>query len=240
VTPEARAADDPIAAFNEANRLYEQGKFAEAAKAYESVRADGRVSPALLFNLGNAWFKSGETGRAIATYHEALRVTPRDPDVRANLKFARESVGARTTEAAWRGWLHSLTLNEWLALGSGALWLWLGLLTAGTLRRHWRPALAPWIRLAFAGLFVLGGLGTIAWRDRASHPFAVIIADEAVVRYGPLDESQSHYTLRDGAEVELLDRNGDWLQVRDAQRRVGWVKAQQAVMPGATSPRPSG
>jgi tetratricopeptide (TPR) repeat protein len=228
----ARASGDPALAFAEANRLYEQGKFTEAAAAYEGIRASGAVSPALLFNLGNAWFKAGETGRAIAAYHEALQLSPRDPDLLANLRFARESVGARRAEPAWRRGLRSLTLNEWALLASAALWLWLGMVTVGVLRPGWRSALGVWRRLAFAALFAGVVITVAAWLDRARHPLAVVVAEEAVVRYGPIDESQSHYTLRDGAEVELLDRNGDWFQVRDAQRRTGWVKAAQVVVPG--------
>jgi tetratricopeptide (TPR) repeat protein len=228
-----RAAADPALAFAEANRLYEQGKFSEAAAAFDSIRTSGVVSSALLFNLGNARFKAGETGRAIAAYHEALRLAPRDPDALANLRFARESVGARPAEPAWRRGLRSLTLNEWALLASAALWLWLGILIAGVLRPAWRSTLGLWRRLAFAAFFVGVAISVATWLDRARHPFAVVVADEAVVRYGPIDESQSHYTLRDGVEVEVLDRNGDWLQVRDAQRRTGWVKKSQVVVPGA-------
>ena len=77
--------------FDTANKLYEEGKFAEAAAAYESLVQSRQVSAALYFNLGNAWFKSGQIGRAIAAYRQAEQMTPRDPDLRANLQFARET-----------------------------------------------------------------------------------------------------------------------------------------------------
>src|SRR5208283_2864410 len=49
-------------AFNQANRLYEQGKYTQAAAAYEKITRAGTVSPALYFNLGNAWLKGGQIG----------------------------------------------------------------------------------------------------------------------------------------------------------------------------------
>jgi len=229
-----RAAVDSGAAFAEANKLYEQGKFAEAAKSYDAIRASGLVSPALLFNLGNAWFKSGETGRAIATYQEAMRLTPRDPDLQANLRFARESAGTRTVEPLWRRWLRSFTLNEWVVGGAVFLWAWLGFLITSTLRPEWRSWLATWRRLALLGLVIATALTVAVLVDRFGHRVAVVIADEAVVRLGPLDDSQSHFTLRDGAEVEVLDHNGDWFQVRDVQQRIGWVKAQQVLIPDSS------
>ena len=45
---------------------YGQNKFPEAAAGYERLIVTGSVSPALYFNLGNANFKSGQIGRAIA------------------------------------------------------------------------------------------------------------------------------------------------------------------------------
>jgi len=52
------AAADVAADFSAGNKLYAEGKFAEAANAYESTiqsaRTAGTASPALYFNAGNA------------------------------------------------------------------------------------------------------------------------------------------------------------------------------------------
>src|SRR5512137_1502266 len=64
-------AADPSSAFDAANRLYAQNKYSEAAAGYEQLIAAGSVSPALYFNLGNANFKSGQIGRALAAYRQA-------------------------------------------------------------------------------------------------------------------------------------------------------------------------
>src|SRR5689334_21968587 len=67
-----RAASDPGgAAFDSANKLYEQGKFTEAASAYEKMVQTGQASAAVYYNLGNAFFKAGQIGRAIAAYNAA-------------------------------------------------------------------------------------------------------------------------------------------------------------------------
>ncbi len=70
-----RAAPAELAAdFNAANKLYAEGKFTEAAGAYEKMIQPGAVSPALYFNYGNAEFKSGNLGRAIAAYRGAAQL----------------------------------------------------------------------------------------------------------------------------------------------------------------------
>src|SRR6266699_3597580 len=90
-------AEDASTAFDQANSLYEEGKFTEAAAAYEKMLQQGRASPALYFNLGNAFFKAGQVGRAVLNYRLAERLAPRDPDIRANLKFARSRVATSAT-----------------------------------------------------------------------------------------------------------------------------------------------
>jgi uncharacterized protein YgiM (DUF1202 family) len=61
---------------------------------------------------------------------------------------------------------------------------------------------------------------------------SIVIEPEAVVRRGPLEESQSAFTAHDGAEMMVLGRDGDWLQVSDAARRIGWVQQKDvALMP---------
>ena len=84
--------------FDQANKLYEEGKYSEAAAMYEKAVKAGQVSAALCFNLGNASFKAGQSGRALVWYRRAEALSPRDPDIQANLQFVRKNVtsGART------------------------------------------------------------------------------------------------------------------------------------------------
>src|SRR5689334_7524861 len=109
-------AADTFPDFDAANRLYEQGKFPEAAAAYEKIAQSGPASAAVYFNLGNARFKSGEAGRAVAAYREAERLAPRDPEVRANLQFVRNQVQGPTLKPRFaERWFGRLTVNEWTA-----------------------------------------------------------------------------------------------------------------------------
>src|ERR1017187_2059370 len=80
---------DAINDFNAANRLYAEGKYSDAANRYGIILQSGGVSPALLFNAGNAEFKSGHLGKAIAAYRRAELLAPRDSEIRANLGFVR-------------------------------------------------------------------------------------------------------------------------------------------------------
>ncbi len=231
--PDLSKTDPNMAArsFDNANRLYEQGKFAEAATAYEAIRQSGMVSPALYFNLGNALFKSAQIGRALIAYRHAEQLTPRDPDVRANLQFARNQVQGPTRRMSrTERWLAILNTNEWTTLAAGALWLTFILLAVAQLR----PKLASTLR----HLTVTAGIATVflgiflglALSLRVGTESAIVTAPEVSIRNGPFDESPSAFTAHDGAELRVIDHKDDWLQVTDGNRRIGWLKRDAVVL----------
>lgn len=228
----ARAAD-AAGEFENANRLYEQSKFAAAAAAYQQMVEHGQVSPALYFNLGNALFRSGQAGRAIAAYRQAEMLAPRDPDIRGNLTFVRKAVlGGDTTEAKASTWLEYLTLDEWAGLAAVCFWLWLGALAAG----HWRPALwsKGWLRrtayLGFVGFALLALCLSLNLFRRLTVRVGVVMQREVPVRQGPFDESKNIFVAKDGTEFIIVDADKDWYQVRDLTSRAGWIKTNQVQM----------
>jgi tetratricopeptide (TPR) repeat protein len=233
-TGRAVAAGVP-AEFDAANRLYAEGKFAEAAGAYEKMIQSGAVSAALYFNYGNAEFKSGNLGRAIAAYRRAAQLGPRDAETRANLEFARNQVqGPTLHENPWEYWLGTLTLNEWTGLAAVALWLMFGLLMAIQIRPALKTMLRGLTRIAVAGVIAAG---TCAGVDAAIHfskQTAVVVSPDPTVRSGPFDEAQSVFTVHNGAELLVLDRRDNWLQVTDNSGKTGWLQRPQVeVLPGS-------
>jgi tetratricopeptide (TPR) repeat protein len=228
-------AADIAADFSAANKLYAEGKFTASAAAYEKILQSGAVSPALWFNYGNAEFKLEQPGRAIAAYRRAELLAPRDADVRANLDFVRKQVeGPTLRESRWENRLGTLTLNEWTLLAATAFWLTFILLAA----RQIRPALGAKLKSATsicAALTILSGaaLGLQA-AEHFSRQTAVVVLPEATARSGPFDEAQSAFKAHDGAELAVMDRHGDWLQVADSSGRIGWLPIKQIeILPGA-------
>jgi tetratricopeptide (TPR) repeat protein len=225
-------AADLASGFESANKLYEEGNYAAAVAAYDKLIETGSASEALYFNRGNALFKMGQVGRAIASYRVAQRFAPRDPALRANLQFARTSArgGSPYHRERWRVWLESLSLNEWTLLTTAAVWLLFILLAL----RQWRPTLGPALHKYFfpvcAAVLVLGVCFGIVLDENCFTRSAIVITGEADVRNGPLDESQSLYKVRDGIEVEVLDRQNNWLQVVDSAQRVGWLRRDQVLL----------
>ena len=224
-------AADPASAFDSANRLYEQGKFAEALTNYAAIIQSGQSSAPVYFNLGNAFFKAGQIGRAILAYRQAKALAPRDPDVLANLQFARNQVQG-PTRAVTPGsrWLGKLSLNEWTLASASAVWLWLLLLILAQWQRALRPALRGWILTAGIVAVLLCACLGVRYSRLLFQATAVVVTSEAPLHQAPLTESATPITLHDGAEVSVLDRKDDWLQVSTDSRRIGWLRREEVVV----------
>ena len=136
-------APSPTDLMDEANAQYERGEFSGAAQQYEALIDSGYEDAVLYYNLGNAYFKNGDLGRAVLNYLRAEELSPRDADIRANLEFARartvddvesggESLPASVSNVARRwvtvGEMGVLSLLLWIvsALAIGALIVWRG------------------------------------------------------------------------------------------------------------------
>ena len=234
LTPNLFAENAP-SIFNEANKFYEQGRYSEAANAYEKIVQSGSNSAAVQFNLGNAFLKAGKTGRAIVAYRTAEKISPRDPDLRANLQFARDQVagGVSNRPLHWTHWTAPLTVNEWTILAATVVSAWFLLLAL----RQWR---AKWNKSFGRSLLVIGVVAGVlmvclisAVRTELAQS-SVVIVPEAVVRRGPFEESLSAFSLRNGAEVTVQDRNAEWLKILDGSQRTGWLPQRQLLpVPGA-------
>jgi len=227
-------AVDVTADFSTANRLYAEGKFSDAASAYENILQTGAQSPALLFNYANAEFKAGNLGKAIAAYRRAELLAPRDSEIRANLGFVRNQVqGATIRESRWQSWFGVLTLNEGALLTAALFWVTLALLVA----RQLRPALVPKLKSAtrlFSTLTIFSA--SVLGVQAANHFWsatAVVVSTGATARSGPFDDAQSAFTVHDGAELSVLDRHDNWVQVAGGTGQTGWLTVKQVeVLPG--------
>ena len=92
--PAAQANGKAEDLFSQAVKKYQEADYKAAAALNEKILTEERVeSAAVYFNLGNAYLKQGELGKAVFEYRRARNLAPRDADIRANLAFARSLVG---------------------------------------------------------------------------------------------------------------------------------------------------
>lgn len=215
----------------EGNRAYESGDFDAAVTAYEAAVAAGLDDAALHYNLGNAYYKRGEVGHAIASFRRALKRSPRDRSIRTNLEQARSHVRDADLVPLELPvflrplqWVYSrLSLDEWTAVGLLMFVLTLGLLTAG----HWTTAASRLRRRAAMVTAVLAVLGFLSagihYTREQGQTRAIVVAEEVEVRSGPGVSYNLTFKIHEGLEVLVSDRREDWAQIDLGGELVGWV-----------------
>ena len=121
LAPEAVAADNGARqrTFIRALETFDAAKtpadYRQSAALLESLLADGFRNGALYRNLGNAYFRAGEYGRAIAAYRKAKPYRPRDQYLQANLQQAILAAPGHLPEPPPPLWTHVLFWSEWLS-----------------------------------------------------------------------------------------------------------------------------
>ena len=225
------AAQSPEELLREGNRAYEQGRYEAAAEAYRSVLRYGIRDPIVEYNLGNAEFRRGNLGRSILHYDRARRLDPVDPDIAANLDFARSHCFDRVEppeQAAVARWVRAA--QNRLGPGRqawGALllaWALCALITWGFARPGGWSARLGWL----VALTVVGGLAvTISWyatleRLEGGRP-AVVLDDVAEILAGPGWNNPALFTVHEGLTLQIRSERDEWLQVSLPNGLNGWI-----------------
>ena len=214
--------------FENANKLFDDDQFSEAADAYEKLIVNG-VSVNLLFNLGNARFKADEYGRAMAAYHRALKLAPRHPDIAANLRIVHQKALTEPMPTSLRQqWLRNLSLGEWTAIASFFVTLFLILLTLKQIRKGSENAL--WIQLTGGITVVSALLLTMAAADYFGNEQAFAVRHGVIVHTGPLEQSPELFQATDGTEFAVIDRSGDFVNVRAGDGSIGWIQSSNVAL----------
>src|SRR5215471_7695650 len=99
VLPAAQAAPNDGSSqtselFAKANTAFTAGQFKSAIQQYQAVVQSGEWSANLFYDLGNAYFRDSDFGRAILNYERALQLDRNHPEADANLRIARDQTHA--------------------------------------------------------------------------------------------------------------------------------------------------
>lgn len=222
------------AAFIAANTAYEQGDYAAAITGYRELLERGASSGHLHFNLGNAYLRHGELGRAIAEFRRARRLLPRNEDIQANLSFARESARDAIAPpepspvlAALLFWYFRLSRIELATLAVGLSVLFWGLAVVWIWRRE--SEILRWTLLGL-WLALLGTLGSLVGQTFFAQPVAVVVPQEIDAFTAPDVDSVVRFKLHAGTELRIRDERQQWLRISLPDEQQGWIESQWAAV----------
>lgn len=222
-------------AFEDANRAFAAGQFADSARGFEAVLKKDGYSPAALFDLGNANMRLGKTGDAILDYERAKWLAPHDPDIAANLRFARKRAGFPAEDASWsEAFADFFSANAWAWLGSGALVV----LCAGILGNQLYAGRRGWFAMVNVASFLVlvTAAGAVALRFQETDR-AILPARSTPALISPFAGAKTVAEFSAGQAVQVEKEHGGFYYVRDSAGHAGWVASAQVAMlvPGSSS-----
>ena len=217
----------------QADTLYAQEHYREAAEIYESIFQHQGVSKELYYNLGNCYYKLDEVALSVLNYERALLLDPSDSDTKANLALARGKTTDKVTPPSemffvtwWRSVTNAMSINSWLIAAFVAFVLMLSciLIYAFLSDISWRKigfygALLSLVITIVANLCALSQHLTIV-----NHHYAIIMNSAVTVKSSPSDSSTDLFVIHEGSKVEMLDQTmKEWCEVKLEEGKVGWV-----------------
>ena len=227
---------DSSSAFS-AGDAYRSGDFKTSIELYEKVInesiSNNIVSAQLYYNLGNAYYRDNQIGKAILNYERALLLDPGDSDIRHNLRFANNRKIDRITPTGdiflsnWFKAIRNLyNSNVWAVIAIISFVLSIIALAA------YLFVTVLWVRktafYSFIVLFLLMIVFNIfsfsQKREQIRGDNAIVMVGAAGVNASPDDNSNELFELHEGAKVRVKGSDGNWLEIEIDNGSVGWTK----------------
>lgn len=217
--------------FEEANGALEGGDYASAIDSYEDLLSQDGPRVSVLQNLGSAYFREGEVGRAILSFERALVLDPGNADLEANLKLARDEAAVFSVEPRGFG----LRISRLLSARS---WSWLALVAAiafpiAVAVRIWRKksltnrstgGRARWagelVIMLTVVMFALKSVRELEFQSERG----LVVEESATVRLSPFESAEERGRLAPGREVTLGQQRNGFFWVEDLGGSLsGWM-----------------
>lgn len=243
----APAADGVEALWRHATSAYTDKRFAEAAETFARIADMGYSSAELYYNLGNAYFKAGqsnvgannrpfaggELGRAVLNYRRALKIDPSMGDAQYNLELAvdytndTDGVPEFVMARVWRSLRDLLSSNAWAVVSIVSLAALLTLTILYLLSRNIALRKAGFYgALTLLLLFVLTSLLAASQRsvELRDDVAVVVCRDTAPVHSSPDSETKVIREPSQGVTVTTGRTHDQWCEITFADGEKGWIR----------------
>jgi len=229
--------DNANALFLKANAYYTKGQYKEVLGAYRQIVDEGYQSAPLYFNLGNAFYKTGDIPSALLYYEKAHKLAPGDDDINFNIRF----VNSRTTDKVGQNpefflysWWKTFMLNfsigtlsamsiVFIFLASAMLILYFFATSVSLKKASFYTSLL--LSFLFALTFFIASEQTAYFEG---HRQAIVFTSSVSVKNSPANSSNALFVIHDGTKVNILETNNGWLKIALPYGNEGWIHAADA------------
>jgi len=215
--------------FAKANHEYAQGHFKEAIDGYETQARARQWSANVFYDLGNAYFRTGDFGRAILNYERALALERHHPEAAANLQIARDEARAlEMQQSSPERYLQFASVNQYSIAAAIAFWVGAFCTVALILARRRSARLIALSILSFSVCALAIFAAYEIDHGNKGCALAIITGDNVQARLATADTANSVLALPPGSEVKILSTRGDWIYAALPNNLRGWIPAKNA------------
>ena len=218
-----------------AQAAYDTGDFAQASDLYETLTKSQPSNGYIYYNLANAYYRQDFLGKAIANYLRARQLLPRNPEIKANLNFAKQKcaddIHAFTPTSTYRffasGHFYFNTKEIILITLSVNVLFWF----------LWCLRMFTGSRKIASTFLVLSGIAMVTTaivflvQLNINKDLAVVTAPEVNVFTDPTEQSVVRFKIHAGTEAAVFAQNGeadqDWIRIQLVDGKLGWAKRNQ-------------
>ena len=220
----------------DADKAYQENKYAEAIKMYENILATQGESAVVYYNLGNSYFKEKNMAKAVLNYERALLLNPGDADIRFNLDMARSKTVDQITPATE---VFIVTcVNSLTNMQSERGWAKIGIVSFICLL----IGLALYIfskrlfvrKIGFIGAVVLLVVTVCAnlfarqqKNELMDRTGAIVMSPTVTVKSTPDESGTELFVLHEGTKVFVEDNSmKGWKEIRLEDGNKGWIPTE--------------
>ncbi len=213
--------------FASANKEYKEGRYQEAVRLYEQLIETGHSYASVHYNLGNAYAKTSDFGKAILNFERARRLNPRDSEILSNLNYVNSLLEHQVEDKrpAIIVGLNEILSNTSKTESSLLVLIFYGMwvVTYAFYLLLKRP---PWMKRTVVILFFIFMVFTVVLILKISiarEEDAFVVAKTAEVKYGPSDQDKTAFKLTAGMPVFINDERDSWARIELRDGTGGWI-----------------
>jgi tetratricopeptide (TPR) repeat protein len=218
--------------FQQGNKAYAESKYQEAVELYLKVLEEGYTSGEVYFNLGNAYYKLDEIGRAILYYEKAAHYLQGDEALDQNLSIAElrvvdeiESIPKIFLEEWWDWLIHIFSINTfaWLSLALFLLTFLFSALYINFSKRNFKR----FIWSSAVGFILVLSLFIGRIYQFESSQYGIILSPKVSVVSEPSLTGTEVFIIHEGTKVRINRSLDGWMEISLADGKTGWLKSDE-------------
>lgn len=215
---------------------YINGDYASAITIYENLLSDNNESVDIYYNLGNAYYKSGNIAKAVLNYERAALLRPGDKDIEFNLELVRSKTVDKVVAlprfflAEWfDSIVNTMNMQMWSSVGivffiAMLLTLLLFLFGKSIMLRKisFFTALFSLIITIFANIAAYNQYLRLTQRNEA-----VIMQPSVTAKSTPSNSGTALFVIHEGRKVKISDDTMQgWKEIELEDGNIGWIPAE--------------